>query len=197
MSDRAMPRDPAPVQARVPPGQRLTQRFPVLSVEPTPQIPLDQWSLTIEGLVREPGSWSWEAFTRLPAQTFVVDIHCVTGWSKLDTKWRGVRVDTLLAQVEVEPAARYVVASCYGGYTTNLPLDDVTGDEAFVAYAYAGEPLPPEHGGPARLVVPHLYLWKSAKWVRTLQLVARDQPGYWELYGYHNRGNPWQEQRYQ
>jgi DMSO/TMAO reductase YedYZ molybdopterin-dependent catalytic subunit len=181
---------------RVPPGQYVTPDFPVLSAGPTPHTPLDRWTFAIEGLVREPAGWSWWEFLKLPARTFTVDIHCVTKWSKLDTHWEGVSVDTLLEQVELDPGALYLTASCDGGYTTNLPLTDVINGQAFVAYRYDGRSLTPEHGGPARLVVPHLYFWKSAKWVRGLRLTDKDAPGFWESLGYHNRGDPWKEQRY-
>ena len=179
---------------RVPPGQYLVDDFPVLSAGPTPHTPLDEWTFTITGEVDEPRTWSWEEFRALPSQTVTVDIHCVTKWSKLDTIWEGVSVDTLFE--DVESAAEYVVAFCDGGYTTNLPLDDVTDGKAWIAYGYGGEPLEPEHGGPARLLVPHLYFWKSAKWVRGLQLLDDDEPGFWESVGYHNYGDPWREQRY-
>ena len=181
--------------ARVPPGQYLTGDFPVLSAGPTPHTPLDEWSFTIDGAVEEAVSWSWEDFLALPAETPTMDIHCVTKWSKLDTTWRGVSVDTLLESVATE--AGYVTAWCAGGYTTNLAIEDLTGGKAWVAYEYGGEPLEPEHGGPARLLIPHLYFWKSAKWVRGLTFTLSDEPGFWETYGYHNRGDPWLEQRYQ
>ncbi len=181
---------------RVPPGQYLVRDFPVLSAGPTPRTPLDQWTFTIQGLVRQPVKWTWEEFLRLPNQEFVKDIHCVTKWSKLDTRWQGVTVDTLLEHVEVDPHAMYVIAFCDGGYTTNIPLADLVNGQAFVGYQYDGAPLAPEHGGPARLVVPHLYFWKSAKWVRGLHLMAEDRPGFWEELGYHNRGDPWKEERY-
>jgi DMSO/TMAO reductase YedYZ molybdopterin-dependent catalytic subunit len=180
--------------ARVPPGQYLTDDFPVLSAGPTPHTSLDEWTFAITGEVDEPRRWTWEEFRALPSQTVTVDIHCVTKWSKLDTEWDGVSVDTLLDGVDT--AAEYVVAFCDGGYTTNLPLEDVTGGKAWVAFGYGGEPLDPEHGGPARLLVPHLYFWKSAKWVRGLALRAEDEPGFWERYGYHMYGDPWREQRY-
>ena len=179
---------------RIPPGQYLTPDFPVLSAGPTPHTPLDEWSLTIHGAVDEPVSWSWEEFRALPAQTFTVDIHCVTKWSKLDTTWTGVSVDTLLADVTTE--AEFLTAWSDGDYTTNLALEDVTDGRAWVVYAFEGEPLEAEHGGPARLLVPHLYFWKSAKWVRGLTLTADDEPGFWEAAGYHNHGDPWKEQRY-
>jgi len=172
----------------------VTDDFPVLSAGPTPRTPLDQWTFTIDGEVDEPRSWTWDEFRALPSEQATKDIHCVTKWSKLDTQWEGVSVDTLLSGIETE--AEYVLAFCDGGYTTNLPLEDVTGGKAWVAFGYGGEPLEPEHGGPARLLVPHLYFWKSAKWVRGLTLRTEDEPGFWEQYGYHNYGDPWREQRY-
>jgi DMSO/TMAO reductase YedYZ molybdopterin-dependent catalytic subunit len=181
---------------RVPPGQYVVRDWPVLSAGPTPHTPLDQWTFTIEGLVQAPLSWTWEQFLGLPMQDFTTDIHCVTKWTKLDTRWTGVSLDTLLGSVQLDPRAAYVVAFSDGGYTTNLPLADVRGGRAWIAYRYAGAPLPSEHGGPARLLVPHLYLWKSAKWVRGLRLTQRDQPGFWESLGYNNHGDPWKEERY-
>jgi DMSO/TMAO reductase YedYZ molybdopterin-dependent catalytic subunit len=181
--------------SRVPPGQHMTSDFPVLSAGPTPRSPVDEWSFTIQGDVVETASWTWEERRALAAETITVDIHCVTKWSKLDTSWKGVSVDTLLQSVVTE--AGYVTAWSDGGYTTNLTVEDITGGRAWVAYEYAGEPLDPEHGGPARLPVPHLYFWKSAKWVRGFNLTRADKPGFWENYGYHNHGDPWLEQRYQ
>jgi DMSO/TMAO reductase YedYZ molybdopterin-dependent catalytic subunit len=172
----------------------VTRDFPVLSAGPTPHTPLEQWSFRIDGSVDGSRSWTWEEFRALPSETVTVDIHCVTKWSKLDTTWTGVAIDTLLEAVTSD--ARYVTAWCDGGYTTNLPLEDLTDGKAWIAYEYGGEPLDPEHGGPARLLVPHLYFWKSAKWVRGLELRHDDEPGFWERYGYHNYGDPWQEQRY-
>ena len=180
--------------ARVPPGQYVTRDFPVLSAGPTPHRPLESWRFAIRGAVDDPVSWSWDEFRALPAETVTVDIHCVTKWSKLDTVWLGVSVDTLLDAVEHD--AEYALAFCDGGYTTNVPVEDLTGGKAWVAYGYDGEPLEPEHGGPARMLVPHLYFWKSAKWVRGLELLDHDQPGFWEGYGYHIYGDPWKEQRY-
>jgi DMSO/TMAO reductase YedYZ molybdopterin-dependent catalytic subunit len=179
---------------RVPPGQYLTDDFPVLSAGPTPHTPLSEWTFTITGEIDEDRRWTWDEFRALPSEEITRDIHCVTKWSKLDTTWNGVSVDTLLDGVET--SAEYVLAFCDGGYTTNLPLEDVTGGKAWIAFAYGGEPLEAEHGGPARLLVPHLYFWKSAKWVRGLSLRAEDEPGFWERYGYHNYGDPWREQRY-
>jgi DMSO/TMAO reductase YedYZ molybdopterin-dependent catalytic subunit len=181
-------------EGRVPPGQYLTDDFPVLSAGPTPHTALAAWDFSIVGEVDEPKRWTWEDFRALPTETVSVDIHCVTKWSKLDTSWEGVAVDTLLEGVDT--AAEHVLAYSDGGYTTNLPLEDLTGGRAWVAFAYGGEPLDPEHGGPARLLVPHLYFWKSAKWVRGLRLNANDEPGFWETNGYHNYGDPWKEQRY-
>ena len=180
---------------RVPPGQYLTDDFPVLSAGPTPHTPLDRWSFTIVSTTGEEiARWSWDEFRALPSETVTVDIHCVTKWSKLDTTWEGVSVDTLLEGVDAD--AGYVTAWSDGGYTTNLPLEDVTDGKAWVAFGYGGEPLDPEHGGPARLLVPHLYFWKSAKWVRGLRLMDEDEPGFWESLGYHLYGDPWREQRY-
>jgi DMSO/TMAO reductase YedYZ molybdopterin-dependent catalytic subunit len=180
--------------ARIPPGQYLTTDFPVLSAGPTPHTPLNQWTFTIDGAVDASRSWTWDELQALPQDTFTVDIHCVTRWSKLDTTWTGVSLDTLLADVQTD--AQYISAWCDGGYTTNVPLADLRGGRAWIAHTYDGEPLAPEHGGPARLLVPHLYFWKSAKWVRGISLTIDDQPGFWEGYGYHDYGDPWKEQRY-
>ena len=192
---RGRRRDDDAVAARLPPGQYLTTDFPVLSAGPTPHTPLDRWDFTIRGATQPMRRWTWEEFRALPSETVTVDIHCVTKWSKLDTVWEGVSVDTLLEGVETDGA--YVTAFSDGGYTTNLPLADVTGGKAWVAFAFGGQPLAPEHGGPARLLVPHLYFWKSAKWVRGLDIMTRDRPGFWESLGYHDYGDPWREQRYQ
>jgi len=187
-------RQQSELTGRIPPGQYLERRFPVLSAGPTPHMPLNRWDFSIVGEVEQLKRWTWDELRALPHETVTADIHCVTKWSKLDTHWEGVSVDTLLEQVEYD--ASYVVAFCDGGYTTNLPLEEVIGGKAWVVYAYEGEPLAPEHGGPARLLVPHLYFWKSAKWVRGLRLVNKDEPGFWESLGYHNFGDPWKEQRY-
>ena len=180
---------------RLPPGQYPTDDFPVLSAGPTPRTSLDRWDLHLTGKIDAPRRWTWPEFLALPRETFTVDIHCVTKWSKFDTEWEGVSLDTLLAGVDHD--AGYLIAHCDGGYTTNLPIQDVTGGKAWIAFGYDGEPLAPEHGGPARLLVPHLYFWKSAKWIRVLELSDNDQPGFWEELGYHNYGDPWREQRYQ
>jgi len=180
---------------RLPPGQYdVGDGFPVLSAGPTPRTRLERWDLTLRGEVDQPRRWTWEQFRALPREPVTVDIHCVTSWSKFDTSWEGVSVDTLLDGVDT--AAEYVLAFCDGGYTTNLPLEDVTGGRAWVVDTYDGEPLAPEHGGPARLLVPHLYFWKSAKWLRGLALTVDNEPGFWETFGYHDYGDPWREQRY-
>jgi DMSO/TMAO reductase YedYZ molybdopterin-dependent catalytic subunit len=184
------------VGSRIPPGQYITRDFPVLSAGPTPHTPLEQWSFSIQGLVKAPVSWTWQQFLALPAQDWTVDISCVTKWTKLDMHWRGVSVDTLLEAVELDDRAAFLIAWSDGGYTTNLPLPDVLNGQAFVAYEYEGTPLAPEHGGPTRLVVPARYFWKSAKWIRGIRLQAEDEPGFWESFGYHNRGDQWREERY-
>jgi DMSO/TMAO reductase YedYZ molybdopterin-dependent catalytic subunit len=178
----------------LPPGQYLTTDFPVLSAGPTPRIATDEWSFTLTTEAGESRSWTWEEFTALHTERPTVDIHCVTSWSKLGTTWRGVSLDVLLA--DVATSAPYAMAHSYGGYTTNLPVADLTGGKAWVVHEFDGQPLHPAHGGPARLLVPHLYFWKSAKWLRGLQLLDRDQPGFWEALGYHMYGDPWKEQRY-
>ena len=183
---------------RVPPGQYVTSDFPVLSAGPTPHTSLEEWTFTISGAVDEPVTWTWEELLALPAETPTVDIHCVTKWSKLGTRWEGIPVDRLLdaARTGGVGDGSHVLAFCDGGYTTNLALADVTNNKAWIAFGYDGAPLPPEHGGPARLLVPHLYFWKSAKWVRGFELTARNELGFWETLGYHDRGDPWREQRY-
>jgi DMSO/TMAO reductase YedYZ molybdopterin-dependent catalytic subunit len=181
---------------RVPPGQYVTTDFPVLSAGPTPRVSLEEWRFTITDPVGSERSWTWAEFTSLPTETVTVDIHCVTKWSKLDTIWEGVSLDTLLADGS-DRGNGHALFHSYGGYTTNLPLEDITSGKAWIAFGYEGETLPPEHGGPARLLVPHLYFWKSAKWITGMTLSDSDRPGFWESYGYHNYGDPWLEQRYQ
>jgi DMSO/TMAO reductase YedYZ molybdopterin-dependent catalytic subunit len=180
--------------ADLPPGQHLVKDFPVLSAGPTPRIDLASWEFVIRTETGQEHRWSWPEFLALPTEEFTTDIHCVTSWSKLGTRWTGVSLDVLFA--EVDTSADYALVSSYGGYTTNLPLADLLEGQAWVASGYDGEPLEPEHGGPARLLVPHLYLWKSAKWVRGVELRPDDEPGFWETLGYHNYGDPWREQRY-
>ncbi|KHL16075.1 DMSO/TMAO reductase YedYZ molybdopterin-dependent catalytic subunit [Mumia flava] len=178
----------------LPPGQYETRDFPVLSAGPTPRVTTDRWSLDLTAESGEQRSWTWQDLMALPQSTPTVDLHCVTRWSKFGTHWTGVDVDVLLDGVET--SASYVTVGSYGGYTTNLPLADLRGGRAWIVHTYEGEPLHPEHGGPARLLVPHLYLWKSAKWVRSITLMAHDRPGFWETLGYHDYGDPWREQRY-
>lgn len=180
--------------ARLPPGQYLVNDWPVLSAGPTPRIGLDQWVFTIEGEIDQPRRWTWKEFTALPADTLTKDIHCVTKWSKFDAEFKGVSLDTLLEGVDT--AAEFTTQASYGGYTTNVPLEDLMGGKAWIVYEAGGEPLSPEHGGPARMLVPHLYFWKSAKWIRSLRLDKEDIPGFWETNGYNNYGDPWREQRY-
>jgi DMSO/TMAO reductase YedYZ molybdopterin-dependent catalytic subunit len=180
--------------ANLPPGQYLTEDFPVLSAGPTPRVDLDDWELSVTTETGDVARWDWAALQALAQAEPTVDLHCVTRWSKLATTWRGVSLDTLLA--DVETAADFVLIDSYGGYTTNVPLEDLLDGKAWIVHEYDGAPLAAEHGGPARLLVPHLYLWKSAKWVRGLTLSLQDEPGFWETAGYHNYGDPWREQRY-
>jgi DMSO/TMAO reductase YedYZ molybdopterin-dependent catalytic subunit len=185
------------LKERIPPGQYETKDFPVLSAGPTSRTSLERWDFSITGEIAQDLKWTWDAFRKLPRETVTVDVHCVTKWSKLDTVWTGVSVETLLEAIDLDTnPARYLTAFCDGGYTTNLPLADVRDGKAWIAYEYDGKPLTSEHGGPARLLVPHLYFWKSAKWVRGFKLLSEDRPGFWESVGYHNYGDPWKEQRY-
>ena len=182
---------------RLPPGQYdIGPSWPVLTAEPTPRLDTSTWTFRVEGLVQNPTTWTWEQIHALPGSTYDGDIHCVTAWSKLGMSFQGVSVDTLLAAVTPMATASHVVAFSHTGYTTNFPIEDVTGGQAWVAWGANGQPLPREHGGPARLLVPHLYFWKSAKWVAGLRLLDHDEPGFWEVRGYHNYGDPWREQRY-
>ena len=178
----------------LPPGQYLVRDFPVLSAGPTPRITPDTWEFRIIAETGEQRTWDWAAFRALPAVDVTVDLHCVTKWSKLSTAWRGVSIDVLLEGIET--TAEYALVLSYGGYTTNLPLRDLLDGKAWLAFAYDGSDLTPEHGGPVRLLVPHLYLWKSAKWVREIDLRTTEQRGFWEQLGYHDYGDPWLEQRY-
>ncbi|UUN30571.1 molybdopterin-dependent oxidoreductase [Streptomyces sp. FIT100] len=180
---------------KLPPGQFETFDFPVLSAGPTPRVAQEDWELDVTTEDGARHSWDWAAFTALPMETPTVDLHCVTRWSKFGTEWQGVSLDVLLG--DVETAAEFALVHAYGGYTTNLPLEDLLDGQAWIVHRYDGEDLAPEHGGPARLLVPHLYLWKSAKWVRRIELRLDDEPGFWESAGYHDYGDPWREQRYQ
>lgn len=179
---------------RLPPGQYLTEDFPVLSAGPTPVVSLQDWEFSIRTEAGELATWGWDAFQRLPSEEVTADIHCVTRWSKLGTTWRGVSLDTLFAAVTTDLA--FCMVHSYGGYTTNVALAELRGGKAWIAHEFDGRPLTPEHGGPARLVVPHLYFWKSAKWVRGIVMQQRDDPGFWEQNGYHLHGDPWTEERY-
>ncbi len=197
---RRRPEPPRPI----PPGQYLEDGFPVLSAGPTPRVDTATWEFTIQsssanGSERGSetlGSWDWDALNALPQTDFHTDIHCVTKWSKLDTDWRGVTIDTLFEDAGITDPDDFVMAFCDGGYTTNLPVEDIVDGKGLLAHTYDGEPLAPEHGGPVRLLVPHLYFWKSAKWVRGLKFMDEDAPGFWEGYGYNMYGDPWREQRY-
>ncbi len=184
------------VANRIPPGQHLVPDFPVLTAGLTPQVAPENWSFTLKIGPRPVKVWDWAAFNALPQTNVTRDIHCVTAWSKLDTHWEGVTIDDLLADAGLAPPTDFVLAHSFDGYSTNVPFADLTAGKAMVALKYDGEPLPRDHGGPARLLVPHLYFWKSAKWVNGLQFTERDEAGFWELRGYHIYGDPWREQRY-
>ena len=184
----------AAADVKLPPGQYLTTDFPVLAAGPAPRVSLDSWQFTIDDGTKVLKKWDWNSFRNLPNETFTVDLHCVTRWSKVGTTWEGVPLDALLSGVKTD--ASYVFVHSYGDYTTNLPLKDLLNNKAWIAFRFDGEDLAPEHGGPARLLVPHLYLWKSAKWVQRITLTREDKPGFWEGLGYHTYGDPWLEQRY-
>ncbi|MBW3543369.1 MAG: sulfite oxidase-like oxidoreductase [Planctomycetes bacterium] len=184
-------------ESRVPPGQSRTKKWPVLHAGRVPTVPLDRWRLEVGGLVERPLRLTWDEFQQLPRVKVFADFHCVTQWSRLGNLWEGVAVKELLRRASVKPEARYVVATGYDdGWTTNLPLADFDSDDALIADLHDGEPLSADHGGPARLIVPQLYAWKSAKWLRRIDLVPEDRPGYWEQLGYHNHGDPWTEERF-
>jgi DMSO/TMAO reductase YedYZ molybdopterin-dependent catalytic subunit len=190
-------RPSADVAARLPPGQYEEKGFPVLSAGPTPRVDLSEWRFELKIGPRPVKKWTWGEFNEMSRSAWKGDIHCVTKWSKFDTNWEGVTVDDLLADAGIEaPPTPYVLAHSWDGYSTNVPYADLTGDKGMVATRYEGAPIAPDHGGPARLLVPHLYFWKSAKWVNALQFTERDEAGFWELRGYHIYGDPWREQRY-
>jgi DMSO/TMAO reductase YedYZ molybdopterin-dependent catalytic subunit len=180
---------------RVPPGQYLTKGFPIMTYGQTPQIDRENWELKVWGLARAK-TFTWADMMNLPQYEFTADFHCVTRWSKLDVQWRGIKVSDFMKAIEVDPQATYLMQHCYGGYTTNIPLEDFLKPQNFFAHTLFGEPLPIEHGGPLRLVVPHLYAWKSAKWINGLEFLDRNVSGFWERNGYHDRGEPWTEERY-
>jgi DMSO/TMAO reductase YedYZ molybdopterin-dependent catalytic subunit len=182
--------------ARLPPGQSPTEKFPILTIGRTPHVDLSTWSFAVHGEVEEPFALRWEELQAEPHVEVVTDIHCVTRWSKFDTRWRGVRVKDLIARARPREAATHALVHAEGGYTTNLPLPALLDDDVLIAHEFDGQPLEPDHGGPARLVVPSRYFWKSAKWVRSIELLDRDVPGIWERNGYHNDGDPWREERH-
>ena len=181
---------------RIPRGQVETHRWPVLHAGSTPEVDIATWDLRFFGLVKSPVTLTWDQFQSLPKSTVLADMHCVTRWSKLNNNWEGVLVRDVMKLVEVDPSARFVVAHAEHGFTTNLPLDDFLGDDCLFAWSHDGEPLDPDHGWPLRLVIPRLYAWKSAKWLRGVEFLATDEPGFWEQNGYHNHGDPWKEQRF-
>jgi DMSO/TMAO reductase YedYZ molybdopterin-dependent catalytic subunit len=186
----------AGTESRLPPGQSLTAGFPVLSAGPTPRVQTAGWSFTLKDGPRPLKTWTWDEFNALPRTKVTGDIHCVTSWSKFDTDWEGVSIDDLFAAAGIEPPTPWLLAHSFDGYSTNVPVADLVGGRGMVALLYDGRPIPPDHGGPARLLVPHLYFWKSAKWINGLQFTRRDEPGFWELRGYHIHGDPWKEERY-
>ncbi len=188
--------DDGPKPAKIPSGQYLVKNFPVLTAGPTPPLVKEDWEFTIEHNDQVLGKWDWEQFRALKRNTMETDIHCVTRWSKLATKWAGVTIDALLETAGIDSPPKYAFFHSYGGYTTNLPTADLVGGKAMLADEYDGAPLEAEHGGPVRLFVPHLYFWKSAKWVKKLTFTEEDIPGFWENYGYHMYGDPWREQRF-
>lgn len=185
-----------PAQEDAPPGQFVTEKFPVLTYGATPKIPLDEWRFRVFGLVEEEVSLDWRQFNALPKLALDAEFHCVTQWSKLQNAWEGVAFNEIMKLVTLKPEATHVMAHCYGGYSTNLALDVAADDDVLFAYAHDGEPLAAAHGGPLRLVVPKRYGWKSAKWVNGLEFMPEDRPGFWEVRGYHMEGDPWKEQRF-
>ena len=195
MPGKFFEKPPAENSDRVPPGQYLAKGFPVLSFGATPQVATKDWVFKISGLATAK-MLGWDEFMALPQNDFTADFHCVTRWSKLDVKWRGVKVTDLMKLVELDKSATHMMQHCYGGYTTNLSLDDFLREENFFAHNLDGKPLPPDHGGPMRLVVPHLYAWKSAKWINGIEFLAAEELGFWEKNGYHHRGEPWAQERY-
>ena len=181
---------------RLPPGQRLVRDWPVLDLGIQPHVPLELWKLTIDGAEERPTTWTWDEFLALPQVDTTSDIHCVTAWSRYDNRWRGVAARELLARVRPLPEARHVLFHSHDGYTTNVRLDVFDAPDVLLAHEWEGGPIERDHGGPARVVIPRSYFWKSAKWVRRIELLAEDRPGFWEERGYHNEGDPWNEERY-
>jgi DMSO/TMAO reductase YedYZ molybdopterin-dependent catalytic subunit len=189
------PESESDAASRVPPGQYLAKGFPVLTYGQTAHISIEDWEFRVWGLAKAK-TFSWSDFMAMPQHDFTDDFHCVTRWSKLDVQWTGIKVTEFMRHVELDPKVTHVIEHCYGGYTTNLPLEDFLREENFFAHTLFGEPLPAEHGGPMRSVIPHLYAWKSAKWINGLEFLDHDEPGFWERNGYHHRGEPWAEERY-
>ncbi|MBP2293997.1 sulfite oxidase-like oxidoreductase [Azospirillum rugosum] len=185
-----------PARERLPPGQRLVEDWPVLDLGVVPRVTTENWTLAVDGLVENPVTWRWADFQAQPQESFVSDIHCVTTWSRYDNRWEGVSARRLLSVVKPKPEARFVVCHSSDGYTTNLPLDAFADEDVLLATTWEGQPISRDHGGPVRVVVPKLYFWKSAKWVKRLEFVAEDRRGYWEVRGYHNEADPWKEERY-
>ncbi|HLB07754.1 MAG TPA: sulfite oxidase-like oxidoreductase [Alphaproteobacteria bacterium] len=185
-----------PERERIPPGQREVRDFPVLDLGVVPRVRPETWRLDIGGHVERPLSWSWAEFKAQPQVEIVSDIHCVTAWSRLDNRWAGVAARHMIESAKPKPDSRHVILHSLDGYTTNVPLPVFAGEDVLLAHAWEGEPLAPEHGGPVRVVIPRLYFWKSAKWLARIEFVAQDAPGFWEVRGYHNEGDPWQEERY-
>jgi DMSO/TMAO reductase YedYZ molybdopterin-dependent catalytic subunit len=185
-----------PTQERRPPGQRVTEDFPVLDLGIQPNLSTKEWALSAAGQIAAPMKWDWDAFMALPQVTYFNDIHCVTSWSRYDNTWIGVPIREVLKLIQPKETAAAVMLKSYDGYSTNVLMSDLDRDDVFIAHTWNGKPLAREHGGPVRLVVPHLYFWKSAKWLRHMSFLDRDTPGYWEARGYHMRGDPWKEQRY-
>jgi DMSO/TMAO reductase YedYZ molybdopterin-dependent catalytic subunit len=186
----------SPQAQRLPPGQRRVENWPVLDLGIQPDVPLERWRLTVDGLVENPIEWDWATFRSQPVFRDVSDIHCVTAWSRFDNAWEGVSARHIIATVRPKPDARFVLLHSYDDYTTNLPLTDFDDKDVLLAHSWQGKPLAREHGGPARAIVPKLYFWKSAKWIRRVEFIAADQPGFWEQRGYHDHGDPWTEERY-
>jgi DMSO/TMAO reductase YedYZ molybdopterin-dependent catalytic subunit len=185
-----------PEDQRLPPGQHLTKDWPVLDLGVVPPVSRERWRLDVYGAIETPVFWTFAEFAAQKQARFTSDIHCVTTWSRYDNEWEGLATRELLAACQPREDARFVVLHSHDGYTTNLALDDFAAEDALLAHSWSGEPLSAEHGGPVRLVVPHLYFWKSAKWVQSIEFLTEDAPGFWEVRGYHNRGDPWAEQRY-
>jgi DMSO/TMAO reductase YedYZ molybdopterin-dependent catalytic subunit len=181
---------------RVPPGQYLTNGFPIMTYGDTPQVSQQEWEFKVWGLVTEEKTFSWQDFITMPQSNFTIDFHCVTHWSKLDVKWTGIKVTDFIKYIDIDPKAVHIMQHCYGDYTTNISLEDFLREENFFAHSLFGEPLPIDNGGPMRLVVPHLYAWKSAKWIRGIEFLNHEELGFWERNGYHRRGEPFAEERY-